>query len=373
MGAFFLVLKLNATFPKLSDYKIRSQKNIFMKNLAKAFSLLLILIFSSCENEPINPMEYPTNFIFVDSELYELVERVIDDDPNINISCIDFNYSFPLFIFDANQEFLRAEGVYNNAQFSQLLGNLQEGESISLSYPISGTNENGDFIEINTNEELKLAIDTCVDEQILNECNGALCTPQCAWAITNHSGGSSNFEGTVLKIDSQGILNFIDGPTVYFGTWITYFTENQLYINIALNDEGEVGQNFNFEWKLDYSSNETMGLSNGDKAFTIMIDCELPCSEEIYTQCDFETGKAVFSLQEYIVCFGFNFGDELFNPLEFSFYESQEDAENGINPISSTEYINIANPQTIYARSVDSETGEISAYTIFTIEAVPCP
>ncbi|HET8810307.1 MAG TPA: hypothetical protein VFM65_08595 [Flavobacteriaceae bacterium] len=345
-----------------------------MKNLAKTTVLLLLFVFAACENEPVGK-EYTTNYIYVESELYTLLSRVADDDPQTKISCIQFRYSFILFVFDQNQEFLHAVPVHTNEEFSALLENLQAGESISLSYPITGINANGDLIEINTNEALKQAIDNCVDKEIIDDCNGALCAQECAWEITEYNADGLNFEGAVLEIDSDGFLSFYQNNIVYYGTWVTYITDDQLYINIGLYDDGVVGETFNYEWKLDFATSELMVLSNDGTTFTITIDCELPCNEETFAACAFEPGKAVFSLQDYILCFPFTRDrEEIINPLEYSFYESQEDAENETNPISATEYTNSTNPQTIYVRSIDVETGEVVDDSLsFIIEAMECP
>lgn len=344
-----------------------------MKTLAKSLLLLFVFVFSACENEPIGQAEYPTNVIYTNSELYNLIGRVTNDDSETQISCIQFIYSFRLFVFDQDQELLYVELINDNAAFSTLLDNLQDGESIGLNYPITGVNGNGELIEINNNEELKTAIDACVDKEVIDNCNGVLCTEACAWAVSNYIGNDTNFDDLVLEISSDNLLAIYYNSTIYYGTWITYLTDDQLYVNIDLNADGELAEAFNSEWKIDYYTDEIMALSNSDKSFELIINCELPCDEEVYTICEFEPGIAVFSLQDYMLCFTYTFNeDDVFNPVAFSFYENEGDAENGENPISASEYTNSTNPQTIYIRATDTETGEVIGYSLFEIKAVPC-
>ncbi len=343
-----------------------------MKKTVQLIAFLLILPFTGCDNEPIGEVDYSTDFIFVDTELYDLIKRVAEPDTSEGISCIAFNYSFAIFVFDSNQEFLRAEGINNNEEFIFLLENLEEGESISLNYPLSGSTTGGDLIEINTNDELKEAIEDCVKEEIINDCNGALCEAQCAWVITAFS--NTAFEGAYINHNIDGSFNLYHASNVYFGTWITYFTEDQLYLNMQFIDNGAVAEAFNFEWELDYNSDELMTLTAAEHTLSIGIDCELPCFEENFTQCEIEgnEGTANFALQEYILCFGNNYGNGANRPLEFSFYETAADAQTGNNQISPTSYTNIENPQTIYFRSYEMETLDTTGFGSFIIEATPC-
>ncbi len=121
------------------------------------FCVTLVLSYS-CEDEPIGKLNINRDTIEVDSELYHLIARIatLTDDP---IDCIDFNYSFPLFVFDENLVFLEVTSITNNEQFSNFLSELPDSYSISLSYPITGTLNSGDLIDINNNQDLKEAID----------------------------------------------------------------------------------------------------------------------------------------------------------------------------------------------------------------------
>lgn len=343
-----------------------------MKKTVHILAFLLIFLSMGCEDEPIAEVHYSTDFIFVETDLYQLIKRVTKPDSSEGISCIKFNYSFVIFVFDSNQEFLRAEGINDNEEFTFLLENLEEGESISLNYPLSAITTNGNLIEINTNDELKEAIESCIKEEIVNNCNGALCKPQCAWVITAFS--NTDFEGAYINHNMDGSFNLYHASNVYFGTWITYFVGDQLYLNMHFIDNGAVAETFNFEWKLDYNSNEIMTLTAGEHSLSIAIDCELPCFEEYYTQCEIEgnDGTANFVLQQYILCFGNNFGSSTKYPIQFSFYETADDAQSGNNQISPTSYTNIENPQIIYFRSSEMETGNITGFGSFNIKAISC-
>src|SRR5690606_37479481 len=104
----------------------------------------LFPFFISCENEPIGKAD-PSKVIQVNSELYNLVLKAAGKDFENEITCIDFNYPFTLVIYDEQMEILDYQLVKSDIEFSEFLGNLAEGKSISLSYPITSVLENGEL------------------------------------------------------------------------------------------------------------------------------------------------------------------------------------------------------------------------------------
>ncbi len=88
------------------------------------------------------------------------------------------------------------------------------------------------------------------------------------------------------------------------------------------------------------------------------------------TQCDFEgDNTTVFNLEEAIPQF-LNAGEEP-DDYEFTFYENQNEAEDKIDAISSDNYTNTSNPQVIFTRVENRETGcfsvaELELTTSFT-------
>ena len=74
-----------------------------MKKFIRILVILQLTLFVSCSDEGIG--DIVINEDVVDEELFQLIERIssVGDD---SIECIEFNYSFPIFIFDENLEYL---------------------------------------------------------------------------------------------------------------------------------------------------------------------------------------------------------------------------------------------------------------------------
>ncbi|MEM7187713.1 MAG: hypothetical protein AAF466_13755, partial [Bacteroidota bacterium] len=74
----------------------------------------------------------------------------------------------------------------------------------------------------------------------------------------------------------------------------------------------------------------------------------------------------------YTTCIPIPSTHDLVSAVQYTFYETEEDAQLGISPISSTSYTNLSNPQMIYARVAYKETNELLLVFSFLIEAIPC-
>lgn len=347
-----------------------------MKKIISLVVLFQLIVMVSCDDEPIGGIAINTDYVEVDSDLFNLITDIAGGEITENpIECIDFNYAFTIFIFNNQQELIEMKSVGDDGEFSELLGGLQAGQSISFNFPISVTLSTGELLEITDTSELKLHIDTCREELILGECNGILSDEECVWPVTDPNDPENPYNNSIFNLADDGSIVYYTEDEIYFGTWVTYIIDGQLYLNLFLNDENEVGTTWNRDWKIDSFNDTFMTLIEGTQTFEISSDCDLQCTPPgLFTACALENNPdlAEFVLRDYIICpdigVGINNGDS----LQYTFYETIEDAEAGINPISPTSYFNIQNPQTIYLRVTDLLTGEIRIIFEFEIQPIPC-
>ena len=342
-----------------------------MRYLLKLTLLSILIITYACENEPIGSFDVNVNTL--DEELFNLVVQIPENEGENAINCIEFNYAFVLFVFDGSMEFVEAKPIRSDLEFSTFLGNLDPEFSISLNYPITGTLENGELIEINTNQELKEAIDACQAEELQGRCNGTLVN--CVWKVGTVEGQPNEYEGAYYLLRSDGSVQFHYKEDVFFGTWITLFIGTDLYLNIDLNDDADIEAFWDLNWSVDLKSNERIEIADGNRQVLIEKDCSIPCIETGFRVCEFEDdpGVAEFILKNYTTCIAIPATHDVVSAVTYSFHETEEDALLGVNPISATAYQNISNPQTIYVRMVYKETGEILRLASIPIEAIPCP
>lgn len=312
------------------------------------------------------------NYTVLDDELMDLVSRVPKTEGSDAIECIHFNYPFAILIFDENMNLLQLVGVHHDAEFVELLEGLDENHSISLNYPISGTPGNGELIEINNNEELKQAIKACLKEELLGRCNNTLI--DCSWQIVEVNGGDPVYLEQWFGIDYLGLVRLHVEDKVYFGNWVTLFIGDQLYLNIDLNDQEDVELFWDGNWEVHLINDETISISKEGVEVHIVKDCTISCETGVYQQCELDSspGTAVFNLNDFTTCLGAPADHNLTDSVVYSFHESLEEAEEGVNALEATEYYNTENPQFIYSRAIYANTGDLLEISELTIEAVPC-
>ncbi len=349
-----------------------------MKKLIHLFVAILISTSYSCDNEPLDISSITADDAFgVNSELYDSIERIADDDPDNNLVCLDFIYAFTVNVFDENLDYVGLYIVNNDLEFSTLLGGLQENYSISVSYPITSVTDDGETVEITTNEELKEIIDLCLEEEVLNTCNGMLTEDSCVWKVVHNENGNNDFENAYFEVSTIGTVVFHHEDNAYDGTWITFFIENELHLNISLQnnddvDDTNVIDNWNFDWKATILDFENMKLENEDSIFFIQKECEVDeedCNAFEFEACELNEGEGIaeFLLEDYIECFTNYIEYETSENTIVTFYED----ESNDTPLETVPYLNTTNPQFIYVKIEDGETSEIVSTSI-KLTAIEC-
>jgi hypothetical protein len=363
---FFLIRNLFFS----QDYKERILKEINMKKILNLLFISAVLVLFSCDNEAVLETQY--NKDVMDEELLGLVKSVNDEDP-LSIGCIRFNYNFALFIFDENAAFLEAVSMRSDLQFFQLLDGLPTAHSISLNYPISGTLTNGDLIEITTNEQLKEAISSCFKEERRTRCNNTL--PECIWQVRSLDDELVDFENTFFRVDNDGTVTYFNGVEIYFGTWVTLYIGDDLYLNIDLNNGDEVEEFWDENWKITEFTFSSFTIRGNAISLQLAKDCALTCTTGFFRGCELEGTPdiALFNFSDYAPCIAIPDTPDELDPVSHSFYETLEEAETGENEISITEYTNISNPQEIFVRTIAIETQKLLEISQLDIQVLQCP
>ncbi|MEZ4797397.1 MAG: hypothetical protein R2785_09515 [Flavobacteriaceae bacterium] len=346
-----------------------------MKKYFKHILLTIVILTYSCNNESVDLTTISADdAIMVNSEVYNNIERVVDEDPENNLVCLDFIYAFTLNIFDENLELTGSQIIQNDSEFSNLLSILEDGYSISLSYPINGLTSEGEIVEITNNEELKAVIDNCLKDEVINYCSGQLSSPECVWKVIYNEDGNNNFEDAYFDVDELGTVEFYYDDNIYSGTWINLFIGDELHLNISLIDTTFVAESWNFDWKVTIIDSDNMKLEYSGTTFYIKKECEEePCIAFEFEECELnqDEGIAEFYLEEYIECVTNFIEYEVTENTIITFHETTIDAENNINPLPTTPFINTINPQILIIRIENTETNEVQ-YASIHLTAIDC-
>jgi len=328
----------------------------------------LSFFFLSCENESFDTL---IEKIDTNSELFanlkSLSETTSQESETI---CLTFVYPFNIYLYNEKGDISDNRIVNNNLEFTELLGQMQDKNSISLSYPISGTNENGDSISINNNFQLKQAIEACLEDQIIIYCNTILEEKNCVWNIKSQN-ENDLYDPALLDFYEDGTGIFYHNGNSFRTSWISLFIEQQLHINIHLEGDSTIAEDWNFDWKATIIDENTVIINNNEQRYQIRKNCDFEnnCDYLEFRACEIEDSEntAEFIFDEYLDCIvSFDENSDM-TTTELSFYETIEDANMQLNVLDTNSYNNTTNPQIIFVRKQDinEETVEIIRIVLF--------
>lgn len=242
------------------------------------FLTIMILAFQSCIDDiDDNLKRIDTNsLIKPDDELIKLLEKVVNvnDDPLQEIVCIDFVYPLTLLVYDQNYQVTGTQTLIGDNQFSAFLGSLTDTQYISISYPIATTLTDGTTFSVNNNQELKIAIESCSREDILQFCSNLFgSNPLCVWEVSYSENSDNTYSSGVFTANGDGTINFNFNDQNYTGTWTFLFVNDKLQLNINLEGTSEVAQYWNFSKKIEIIG-ETITIKNDPKNIILQKKCE---------------------------------------------------------------------------------------------------
>lgn len=248
-----------------------------MKKLKYVLVFLVSVLLYSCENEPVGE-SLPENTITTNSKLFTLLKRVTEqkNDPMQDIVCIDFIYPFKVVIYNENLEIIGDQILTGDNDFSEFLGNLLTEQSISISYPISTTLEDGTVFFVNNNTELKIAIYSCSREDIIAYCNGLFGgngETKCIWKVTYSEENKNKYVSGFFEVDENNSLKFNFENSVYIGSWIFLFVNDELQLNINIEGTSAVAQDWNKSRKILFNVDE-IKIIDSPKSTSLNKACE---------------------------------------------------------------------------------------------------
>ncbi len=197
-----------------------------------------------------------------DSELIKLIDRVVSKTHNSSteIVCLDFIYPFTLLIYDTNLDIIGNRILIGDSDFSEFLGGLNPDQAISISYPIRTTLSDGTIFSVNNNIELKVALESCTNEDIIEYYSnlfGGNGQNKCVWKVPYKENFNNKYSSGVFEAKNDGTIKFSFDNLIYNGTWSFLFVNNEFQMNINLEGTSNVAQDWNISRKIIYGNNPT--------------------------------------------------------------------------------------------------------------------
>jgi len=350
-----------------------------MKLINTLFLILVLGLFSCNDDEVVLTMqgenENVTDLIAEGSSLFNQMETVSDELPFTETVCLEFIYNFTLIEYDPEGMEVNRTVITNDAAFDNALRDVAEENYINLSFPITATLEDDSVIEIANKEELKENLDACIDqlqEEITRYCNRE--AQESAWVVQlPEEVGNDIYFNSVFTETTNGLNTFFYRGEGYSSSWLFYFIEDALHLNIALENQ-EIAETWNFDWQVEILDYQTLGMinilnsENREYVLTREDNPDDYCTTLEFTECELTSNPnaAEFLLEDYVACIDIIAAplneDDLSQPnvdFEFTFFTTEGDANTNENNIdTSTPYINTNNPEVIFVRIEDPNTNE---------------
>ena len=220
-------------------------------------------------------------------ELALFVDECIEGGDDDDIECIDFQYPITFFKFNREtQEADRIE-VENDRQLHRLFRDLDEGEILSIQYPVTLILFDGTEIVVNSNQELARALrdarelcdedddDDFNDDDFTKERLDAFLV-ECPWIVKevrrSDNDQTPQYEAFLFNFRENGTVVVRDrGGNVLEGTWATRVTDNGALLRL----EFDTLVDFNLEWFVyDISRNRIKLFTEGGNRIIMEQNCE---------------------------------------------------------------------------------------------------
>jgi hypothetical protein len=242
------------------------------KILFKFVVILFVSLFTGCDDFDDNLKKITLeDVIQKDSELFNLLKKATKegDNPTEVIVCLDFIYPFTIIVYDSNLMPINNVILTGDVMFSDFLASFPANQSISISYPISTSLSDGTVFSVNSNAELKLALDSCSKEDIINYCNNLFGSQNelCIWKSSYIENFNNKYAGGIFDTNGDGTLNFLYNNESYNGTWIFLFVNDKLHLNINLAGNSEIATYWNIDREIEIEEESITILNNPEKIF----------------------------------------------------------------------------------------------------------
>lgn len=193
-------------------------------------------------------------------DLRELAAKCTEGGDDEDIECIDFVYPITMFTFDVSLEQTGSVVIESDKDLRRFFNDLEEGNLVSIDFPISLKLYDGTTVTVNSNEELVRTIegarDACDedddddynDDDFSEERLNAYLT-ECPWFIRevkrNDQDQTEQYVEYLANFATDGTVTVRDrsGADIS-GTWSTRTSDRGVLLKLAFDNLVD----FNLEW-----------------------------------------------------------------------------------------------------------------------------
>lgn len=189
--------------------------------------------------------DYKTQLILNSDELEKSIENCNLDDHFNEIDCININYPISFSIYDANNQIAKTIVIQNDKDITNFLDNLGVNLYISINYPISITNFNGQNVVLTNNADFQNHIEDSIKECNTNSGTGSNPNFNSIWTdgtwhvsyFFKTSDETLGYSGYNFTFHPDGTVVAVNGTNSFGGTWSTFKDNGQDKLKFSFNED----------------------------------------------------------------------------------------------------------------------------------------
>lgn len=188
---------------------------------------------------------FSTQLITNVDQLDDAIDNCDEDDDGFDeIDCIHINYPIKIDIYNTNSQIAKTITIQNDTDLYNFLEDIESNVFISINYPISITDPNGQKVIITNNSAFENSIEDGIKDCDTNSGTGgnqnftAVLTDG-TWHVSyffDNIDETSNYNGYNFTFNSNGSVAAVKGTNNIGGTWSTSVNSGQDIFLLKFDD-----------------------------------------------------------------------------------------------------------------------------------------
>ena len=187
---------------------------------------------------------FNTQLVADSGQLEEVMGNCDEDDGFDEIDCVNLNYPIKIDVYNADNQIANTVSMENDTDLYNFLENIESNEFISISYPVSLIDSNGQNVVITNNSDFEDSIEDSIKDCDDNSGTGGNADfisilTDGTWSVSyffNSTDETLNYNGYTFTFNSDGTIVAINGTTSIVGTWSTFVDSGQELFLIKFDD-----------------------------------------------------------------------------------------------------------------------------------------
>jgi hypothetical protein len=211
---------------------------------------------------------FKTQLITNSDQLDDVIDNCDEDDGFDEIDCIHINYPIKINIYNADNQIANTITIQNDIDLYNFLENIESNVFISINYPVSITDLNGQNVVITNNSDFENSIEDSIKDCDNNSGTGGnpnftSILTDGTWHVSyffNNIDETSNYYGYNFTFNSNGTVVGVKGTNNIGGTWSTFVNSGQ-DIFLLKFDDSKLDE-LEDDWKITEYTTTNVRLKN---------------------------------------------------------------------------------------------------------------